>query len=212
MAKETAHSKRKKLGLCAMCGVAPRPANRTACPVCEAKRNAYQEIVREKRRVQGICVVCGQRPPEEGKTACTVCLEIRRNRSMVIARTEGVCSRCAQPNDNGKKLCTTCLEYKNKDNAGNKQAVIDAYGGRCACCGEDNPVFLSVDHINNDGNLHRKKGGGMGSSLYKWLIKRNFPKDNFQLLCHNCNRGKHLNGGICPHQQETGGIRICQGG
>ncbi len=34
--------------------------------------------------------------------------------------------------------------------------VINSYGGSCVCCGETELVFLSIDHINNDGDKHRK--------------------------------------------------------
>lgn len=42
--------------------------------------------------------------------------------------------------------------------------VIAAYGGRCACCGEATPEFLSIDHVNNDGAQHRREINGGGST------------------------------------------------
>lgn len=75
--------------------------------------------------------------------------------------------------------------------------VIDAYGGKCNCCGEDNEKFLTLDHIYNDG----KKHGLRGHPLVAWTIKHNYPKDRIQILCWNCNLGKALNRGICPHKQ-----------
>jgi predicted restriction endonuclease len=79
-----------------------------------------------------------------------------------------------------------------------RKIVIGAYGSQCACCGEKEPLFLEVDHINNDGNIHRKKIGTSGRAIIYWLVVNNFP-DGFQLLCSNCNQGKKKNGGICPH-------------
>jgi len=79
-----------------------------------------------------------------------------------------------------------------------KKTVFDHYGNKCACCGESIKDFLSVDHVYNDGAEHRKEVGS-GSKLYKWLIDNDFP-DGFQLLCRNCNWGKHVNNGICPHK------------
>ncbi len=38
-------------------------------------------------------------------------------------------------------------------------------------------------------------------SLYRWIIKNNFPEE-FQILCFNCNSGRHINGGICPHEEK----------
>lgn len=90
----------------------------------------------------------------------------------------------------------------------NKVDVIEAYGGACACCGESEPVFLCVDHIENNGASHREQIGygrttdgrrkvGSGSVMNSWLVKNGFP-GGFQLLCANCNLGKQR--GICPHQ------------
>jgi hypothetical protein len=31
------------------------------------------------------------------------------------------------------------------------------------------------------------------------LRKNGFP-EGFQVLCANCNIGRHINGGICPHE------------
>jgi predicted restriction endonuclease len=76
--------------------------------------------------------------------------------------------------------------------------VLDHYDNKCACCGETIAQFLTVDHINNDGNIHRKNMSGSGSKIYFWLKKNNYP-DGFQILCYNCNCAKgHY--GICPHQ------------
>lgn len=85
-----------------------------------------------------------------------------------------------------------------------RDEVFEAYGGRkCACCGETEPLFLSIDHIDNDGAEMRKNGTHSrgGTAFYQWLRKSGFPKD-FQVLCMNCNTGKHRNGGACPHQSK----------
>ena len=76
-----------------------------------------------------------------------------------------------------------------------KLIVINAYGGKCVCCDESNVIFLSVEHKNGNGNKHRR----YIHNIWAWLIKRNFPK-SFTILCHNCNLGSYLNGGICPHK------------
>ena len=79
-----------------------------------------------------------------------------------------------------------------------KKEVFDYYGRECACCGEKEMMFLTIDHINGGGTKHRKK---MGEKITTWLLRNNFP-DGFQTLCFNCNWGKHINGGICPHKQK----------
>jgi hypothetical protein len=80
-----------------------------------------------------------------------------------------------------------------------RMAAIQHYGGKCACCGETEPDFLSIDHINNDGAEHRKKIGRDGRALYYWLRDNDYP-EGFQALCYNCNLAKGLYG-ICPHQE-----------
>lgn len=87
------------------------------------------------------------------------------------------------------------LEYNRKLRRG----VLDAYGNRCACCGETTPEFLSLDHVNNDGEAHRRELKGYGRAIYQWLKNAGYPQDGrFQLLCHNCNMAKGLYG-RCPH-------------
>jgi len=78
--------------------------------------------------------------------------------------------------------------------------VIQHYGGRCRCCGETALPFLALDHINGDGNTNRKIAGGTGTTFYLWVEKNGYP-EGFQVLCHNCNVGRYINGGICPHEQ-----------
>jgi hypothetical protein len=80
-----------------------------------------------------------------------------------------------------------------------RQDALDAYGNKCACCGEATPEFLGIDHVNNDGEAHRAELKGYGRSIYRWLRMQGFPQDGrFQLLCHNCNVAKGCYGG-CPH-------------
>jgi hypothetical protein len=80
-----------------------------------------------------------------------------------------------------------------------KRQIFEAYGGaRCACCGEVIASFLTLDHVNNDGYKDRH-GGKRGIALYLWLKQNGFPS-GFQVLCFNCNCGRSINGGICPHQ------------
>lgn len=98
-------------------------------------------------------------------------------------------------------------EYNRKSNLKLKRQVMDAYGGHCTCCGETELVFLTIDHVNNDGAEHRRQIAAEigatwsqgGSRTYRWLRDNGFP-EGFQVLCANCNCGKQWNGGVCPHQ------------
>lgn len=82
-----------------------------------------------------------------------------------------------------------------------KRRVFEHYGAVCACCGEDDPRFLSIDHVYGGGGKHRRAIRGQGS-MYEWAVKNGFP-DTLQLLCFNCNMGKQWNGGVCPHEEEA---------
>ena len=86
-------------------------------------------------------------------------------------------------------------EKRKKD----KRLVYEHYGNKCVCCGESEVLFLVIDHIENDGYKYRKKNGkNIHSNIYSWLVSNDFPK-GFQVLCSNCNIGKHRNKGVCPH-------------
>lgn len=81
--------------------------------------------------------------------------------------------------------------------------ALERYGSKCACCGEATQEFLGIDHVNNDGEKHRRELAGYGRAIYSWLKKAGYPQDGrFQILCHNCNMAKGLYG-ACPHQREV---------
>jgi len=96
---------------------------------------------------------------------------------------------------NKERLCENNRRYSQKI----REGVMQAYGGKCVCCGESELDFLTIDHINGDGNQQRKDIRS-GKGFYIWLRDNNYPKKNFQILCRNCNYGKYINNGICPHQ------------
>lgn len=86
-----------------------------------------------------------------------------------------------------------------------RDKVFAAYGGyKCVCCGEREPLFLTLDHINNDGGEFRKRVLGRrtmaGVHTYKWLLKNGCPPV-VQVMCMNCQHGKLMNGGVCPHER-----------
>ena len=88
--------------------------------------------------------------------------------------------------------------WSKKYNSKLKRSVYNHYGSKCVCCGEKDQRFLTLDHKYNNGGHHRKKVGA-GTKTYRWLIKNNFPPI-IQILCWNCNCGKMMNNGICPHR------------
>jgi len=59
--------------------------------------------------------------------------------------------------------------------------------------------FLAIDHIEGGGGQHRESIGKKGTQFYSWLKENGYPP-GFQVLCHNCNISKFINGGYCIHQ------------
>lgn len=96
------------------------------------------------------------------------------------------------------RFCKLCENVKRKTNKLRQKArVLFKYGGKCVCCGESEISFLTIDHINGGGEIHRRSG--MSKESFAWLERNGFP-DGFQILCWNCNCGRQINGGVCPHQ------------
>lgn len=78
--------------------------------------------------------------------------------------------------------------------------ILDHYGWICRCCGEREPMFLTLDHSAGGGNIDRSEIRKEKHDWYKQVIDLGFP-DDLQILCYNCNLGKSRNGGICPHNE-----------
>ena len=82
-----------------------------------------------------------------------------------------------------------------------KKEVFLAYGNCCSCCGITEPLFLGIDHVLDNGSKERKQIGKGKYTFYFRIQKLGFPS-TYRILCHNCNLGRYLNGGICPHRKE----------
>lgn len=180
---------RKQQGLCYNCGKNPRSESCLRCDECKQRQSeynkthrrkpkdiAYQQGRREQFKEQGLCYICGKRPKTDPWLQCQYCKDKYKRFNEIPYRQV----------------------YKAK--------AYEAYGGaRCACCGETNEKFLTIDHINNDGNVHRREMGWTapgkrgGGNIHQWLKAHNYPP-GFQILCYNCNMGKARNGGRCPHK------------
>lgn len=83
-----------------------------------------------------------------------------------------------------------------------KFEILKKYGGdppKCACCGEKIIEFLTIDHINGDGNKHRKMEPAAKDICY-WLRSHKYP-NGYRVLCMNCNFAMRFNK-ECPHQKK----------
>ena len=80
-----------------------------------------------------------------------------------------------------------------------KLEIVALYGGKCACqpCGESNWKFLTLDHINGGGSALRKT---THNDLWKWVATHGYS-GQLRLMCWNCNMGRAMNGGQCPHSE-----------
>lgn len=87
------------------------------------------------------------------------------------------------------------------------ERVITKYGGMCVCCGETIRAFLHIDHVRNNGNVERRTIPM--TKLYKFLDRSPARLSDYQILCANCNLGKHRNGGVCPHEDLMSEVVHC---
>lgn len=168
----------------------------------------------------------------EGKKKCRLCKENKDIKEFMLYNSRGteyrknLCRECEREWQRKHSVTTSVLErkrlwqkrYREKDpdayNAkqrlwktakrkSDRDTIYKAYGNKCACCGETNPKFFTIDHVNNDGHIERKSGKYTnGSMFYRQIVKDRFPP-NYQILCYNCNLGRARNGGICPHQEDS---------
>jgi hypothetical protein len=157
------------------------------------------------------CQWCGA--PSEGFTFCATHRELIKQRKRIkdAQLPPRTCPRCkTNPIPLGKQMCQACKQVildgrVSRDRARTRVMVTEIYkqygGAFCACCGEDIWEFLTLDHINDDGAAHRKEIGGSGYKLQLWAKRNGYPA-GLRVMCRNCNFGRYVNGGICPHQQQ----------
>ena len=136
-----------------------------------------------------------------------------------------ICKVCGETDQtkivsNGKKgkrnTCKDCHSTRMRNDYRTlRNLILDAYGRKCAMCGEKHVEFLAIDHINNDGNAHRatiqgNNKGGNSMMIYRDIRNQGFPKDKYQILCHNCNISKQTHS-YNPILLERERIQITEG-
>ena len=130
--------------------------------------------LRIKRRNGGLCIHCGKELlTEQTRDTCNGCHYIGR-----LAAGEG-----------GWRWALM-------------RQVLDQYGYICTCCGENNPLMLTIDHTEGGGNIHRREERKTSNEWLKAVIQEGFP-DTYQVLCYNCNMSKNrTKDGRCAHELE----------
>ena len=81
-----------------------------------------------------------------------------------------------------------------------RKQFFEMYGGSCMCCGEKDVRFLTLDHVNGNGAVHRRRLSQIG--VLREALS-NLNTEEYQILCYNCNLGKAINDGVCPHHKDS---------
>ena len=115
-------------------------------------------------------------------------------------RARGVCVNCGcRPPDKPSGYCVVCRATTQRRAQAYKLAAFEKLGGPiCECCGESTVAFLTIDHVNDDGFKEAS-----GTSHYFAVVKGRRATTDLRVLCFNCNCGRKVNGGICPHQEKS---------
>lgn len=141
----------------------------------------------------GLCKSCYQY-----KYARTPKFRAGQRRTYLKHRTERIAHCQAWYRKNKPKVIVGIRELYHRY----RQQVLEHYGSYCACCGEEEVLFLNIDHVKGDGKQHRAKHGNNQLNVFRSIIKAGFPAD-YRILCFNCNLGRQLNGGRCPHERQA---------
>lgn len=142
------------------------------------------KALRKARMEAGLCQLCGAPREVLTRIRCNACAadHIRKGKEVRAEKPE-----------------TRWAMWARARRARIRAVVIEKYGGRCECCGEADPAFLTIDHKNNDGRQERAiKNLSSGGAFYASLVKGP-PRDDLRILCWNCNCARHYHG-VCPHE------------
>ena len=85
-----------------------------------------------------------------------------------------------------------------------KRKAIDILGGKCACCGMDELLYLTIDHIKPIRRRSRARGR-MSAGMYRDVIRG--KTENLACLCMPCNTSKGL-GERCTIDHDLWGPRL----
>ena len=128
-----------------------------------------------------------------------ICIKCKKRKDLFLfykrkGVKDGVSNKCKDCSNIVNKI------YGKKQRKRLKEEVISIYGNRCTCCGEDEISFLSIHHINFNGNLERKQGL-KAYYLYNKIINDPFCRESYTLLCMNCN-SCITKDKACPHKEK----------
>lgn len=176
-----------------------------------------------------VCATCGQekrvvefyfadKTHTKRKTDCRICYarkereRIKRPRTRIRTKSNSIKEHKAMSEDEVKESNRiSCEKYRiehpdrvkqvRKNSYGiRRKAVIERYGGKCECCGEDRYEFLAIDHRFGGGGQERKTMGTHKLVFYLYKMDEILPA--YRILCHNCNMAIAYND-ECPHSREN---------
>ena len=102
-------------------------------------------------------------------------------------RKRGICTRCRKRKTTSTAACDECRietrRLSREYNANVREEVLKAYGGRCAKCGETRLEVLTLDHIDGQGNEHRRR---VKQNNMNYLLRAEGFPPGIQVLCGNC--------------------------
>jgi hypothetical protein len=174
-----------------------------------ARAQYQREFIRTKL-MAGLCPVCGTRKSARKRKSCAAYLRAAANRQLAYVAREAAKGRCHRCKGRlSTKGCLKCRALRNlwsrNSRAKAVSMVLAHYGSVCACCGESQPLFLTLDHKKGGGTQHRValKRRTLQTWLRSQFLKKGRWPSGYQTLCHNCNCGRWRNGGKCPHKEKV---------
>jgi len=202
--------RKKKIfnGRCANCGK-PNPRGGRECVDCTKEKGRRSTARSHRRQVEQTCTKCGE-PRYNDSKWCLAHKEARKvskDRWRQVRIAEHRCVQCGFGLPENWKILTyvKCVHRSRAKTETQRREVIEMYGSKCACCGESNFYFLTLDHVNNNGAEERKQPSGQ-NRIWARLRREKTVSPDYQILCYNYNCAKgHL--GSCPHTWEDSKVR-----
>src|SRR6266487_243530 len=123
------------------------------CRACAVKRTQKYEASRK-----------------EARRAYLAAYYIRNKERILQRQKEWQRTHQPQMRETARRYHSNHFEARNAKTMANyrkvREEVLQAYGHACVCCGETRGEFLAIDHVNNDGAVHRREIGGSGKQIY----------------------------------------------
>lgn len=199
-------------------------ADEKHCPTCGVRKPASKFKRNTSNSNDGLSTCCRDCERVQTKNRYE-----RKKADTVVYAVEKPCGKCHATkaagdfydnkhftSDGLQSWCKECIKESRRDYfRKNKQAILEkerqsrrvmvlemvaAYGGECECCRESRWEFLTLDHKFGNGGRHRAAVGG-SRAVFKEVRRLGYPRDQYRLLCYNCNCviGRL---GYCPHERE----------